>query len=422
MKSKPTIIIIGGTIWGNRGAEAMLVTTIGRIRQDFPNAEFNVFSYYPHQDSQLISDPHVHIHDGTPLSLVLNHFFGALTYKFFSLLGINLRFLKIASVLDQSDILLDIGGITFADGREMFLPFNILSIWPAILLGTPVIKLAQAVGPFEHAFNRILARNFLSRCKHIFLRGSSSARHITRLNLPAGKTSPAADIAFLYKPAYSLSAENIPRINILLDRIQQEKSKGKKLIIISPSILVDQKMHKMNRNYIDLLLMALARLNRDDFFYIFMPNATREGSSKHHNNDILLVNRIMRNAEQSNLPQPLQNAIAFIDYDLNSHAIRQVTEQADLLITSRYHAMISGLALTIPTIVIGWGHKYQETMAAFGLSQFVLNSSDPDLDLTEMIKKALESNPQIRKHLQCHLPVVRQLADNQFVAISQYLK
>ena len=32
MGSEPTIAITGATLWGNRGAEAMLVTAIGQVR------------------------------------------------------------------------------------------------------------------------------------------------------------------------------------------------------------------------------------------------------------------------------------------------------------------------------------------------------------------------------------------------------
>jgi len=45
MNKPPVIGIIGGTIWGNRGAESMLVTTIGMLRQSQPDAQFVVFSY-----------------------------------------------------------------------------------------------------------------------------------------------------------------------------------------------------------------------------------------------------------------------------------------------------------------------------------------------------------------------------------------
>ena len=59
MEVKPRISIIGGTFWGNRGAESMLATTIGMISRAFPDARFVVFSYYPEKDRQLVRDNRV---------------------------------------------------------------------------------------------------------------------------------------------------------------------------------------------------------------------------------------------------------------------------------------------------------------------------------------------------------------------------
>ncbi len=104
---------------------------------------------------------------GKPLSLATRHFFGALIGAFCKKIGAGIpkgEFFKIARALAESDVLLDIGGITFSDGREKYLPFNILSIWPAMLLGVPVVKLAQAVGPFKNPLNRFLRKDFLFRC------------------------------------------------------------------------------------------------------------------------------------------------------------------------------------------------------------------------------------------------------------------
>jgi len=425
MNKKPTIAIIGGTVWGNRGAEAMLVTVIGRIRQDFPDAHFNIFSYYLKKDRTLVSDPHIHFYDGSPLSLVANHFLGVIVLKALSFLRIkpkHSRFLKTANALAQSDVLLDIGGITFSDGREKFLPFNILTIWPTMLVGTPVIKLAQAVGPFDHTLNRILAKYFLSRCAHVFLRGKNSTQHISRLNLPSDKTSSAPDIAFLYDPRYSLSNENAQKAYSIVGQIRREQEFGKQIIVIAPSILVDKKLRKKGLDYTDLLLSALGDRNPEKFFFVFMPNATREGSPKQHNNDILMIDKIMQRLKGSNLPEAFQNTCAYIDFDINTQAIRQVISHADLLITSRYHAMISGLALSVPTIVIGWSHKYQETMASFGLSDYALSISEINRDLSPAINEALEQSPHIQARIKDHLPLVREQADSQFRNIRQYFR
>ena len=76
----PVIGIIGGTIWGNRGAESMLATTIGELREKLPVSEFNVFTYYPQKDSQLVNQNRVNILNASPLSLATIAFPFALLY------------------------------------------------------------------------------------------------------------------------------------------------------------------------------------------------------------------------------------------------------------------------------------------------------------------------------------------------------
>jgi len=425
MKNNPKISIIGGTIWGNRGAEAMLVTTICQLRQRFPDASFNIFSYYADKDRSLVSDPHIRVYDSSPKALILHHLLGTLIFKVLIIFGIKPsagKLLKIPSALANSDCLLDIGGITFSDGREKFLPFNILTIWPAIILGTPVVKLAQALGPFKHRLNRNLARIFLSRCKHIFARGKESAAHLAHLSLTDSQSEPAADIAFLYTSDCSLSSENEPRVQELLRGLDRQKQKGKKIIVFSPSILVHAKMAQLGKDYIQQFLSLIQHFGSQDFFYLFLPNSTRETSTEKHNNDILLINHIAARVRQECDQKTAKDAIAFIDFDINTRSIRKLISYADILLTSRYHAMISGLSLSIPTIVIGWSHKYHETMQSFNLSQYVfdINASTPNL--SKSIADMLENAFAIKKEIVNRLPEVQNLAQKQYHYLERLLR
>ena len=71
MQSQPgSFSIIAATCYGNRGAEAMLETVIGRLREREPALRFEVFSYYPADDRRLVDDPQVRIHSSTPFALV----------------------------------------------------------------------------------------------------------------------------------------------------------------------------------------------------------------------------------------------------------------------------------------------------------------------------------------------------------------
>ena len=62
--------VIAATIYGNRGAEAMLETVVGRLREQRPDAHFHAFTYYPADDQRLLRAGHVSLHSSTPAARV----------------------------------------------------------------------------------------------------------------------------------------------------------------------------------------------------------------------------------------------------------------------------------------------------------------------------------------------------------------
>lgn len=422
METSPVFSIIGGTIWGNRGAESMLVTTIGRIRAGFPDARFFVFSYYPTKDRELINDERITILSGKPTSLATRHFIGALAGLICKSIGLGIpkgSFFKIARALSESKMLLDIGGITFSDGREKYLPFNVLTIWPAMMLGVPVVKMAQAVGPFNNFINRFFARKFLFRCEHIFARGEKTSEFLSQLGLAKDKLDTVADIAFLYNPKYSLSRENEDIVNELIGKL--EKIKTKKVIAISPSILVNEKSRKQNQDYGENLLEVIKNMGVVDYHFVFIPNATRGGSDKKMNNDLIIINTIKEMVATNPAYKELSVSTDFINYDLNTKSLREIIAKADILITSRYHSMISGLCLGIPTIVVGWGHKYEETLSSFELEKYCVDFREIT-GLIELVENALINSEKISAKIKQKLVQVEKKASYQFDLLEKGLR
>jgi polysaccharide pyruvyl transferase WcaK-like protein len=320
--------------------------------------------------------------------------------------------------LNESDLLLDVGGITFSDGREKYLPFNILSIWPAMILGVPVIKLAQAVGPFHNPWNRFNAKLFLMPCKHVFARGEKTAEFLEDLGYPKERTDTVADVAFLYSPDFSLSHENDERVKELIQKI---KSCGKEIVVFTPSILVETQSTKMGLDYAGKFFDVIKDLGTEKYHYVFIPNATREGSEETHNNDLLTLERMRSQAEQGVLPADMRSAVEWVTYDINTFSIRAIIATANVLVTSRYHAMISGLCLAVPTVVIGWGHKYKETMDYFGLGNYSLDFGNDQMHLTEIVRDALAKQAAIHQQILKNEGVVHQKAEIQFDFIKREL-
>lgn len=421
MSPKPAVSVTGGTIWGNRGAEAMLVTVVGKLREMRPGGHIYVFSYQPKQDRALVQADDITIISSKPAALVVKHFPLALVSWLLGLLRIRLpdaMLPKAVRALRDSDALLDIGGISFSDGREKFLPFNILLIWPAMLLGVPVIKLAQAVGPFKHPLNRLAAKLFLSRCNRVFARGAITAQHLEQLGLRRDRWERSIDVAFLYEPRYSLSRENEDRLAGLVETLRSWRQEGCPVIGIIPSSLVDDKFTAEARDYAALLTDLFA--TGAEMRFVLLPNATRAGSEKRFNNDLVVIEKV-RQMVRLAFSEADQARIAYVTYDVNTAGTRALIEQCDVVVTSRFHGMVSALSLSVPTIVIGWSHKYAEVMAEFGLEKYALDFGEDDFSLHEAVTELLHAGAPLREQLRATLDTVRANAQKQFDYVEQVI-
>jgi polysaccharide pyruvyl transferase WcaK-like protein len=420
MGSEPTIAITGATLWGNRGAEAMLVTTIGQVRARRPDARIILFSYFPRRDRALLQDARITVIGARPKDLVLRTFPFAVLIWLAGLLRLRWpdRLLPHpARALRRCDALLDISGISFADGREKFLPFNILLIWPAMLLGVPVIKLAQALGPFKNPLTRLSARLFLPRCRRVYARGAVTAGHLRDLRLPASKWEQAADIGFLYQPEYSLTAENEDRVDALATRLAGLRAAGRTIIGLVPSSLVHTKTAKEGGDYAGVFVRLVRDLGGPDVHFVVVPNATRQGSESFANNDLPAI-AALRERLARDLPGV---TVDVVDYDLNTAGSRRLFALCDAVLTSRFHAMVSALTLGVPPVVIGWSHKYAEVLAEFGIERFAVDFADPHADVSALVRALLDERAALRTQIAAALEPVRAAAAAQFASLDALL-
>lgn len=374
--------VIGGSIWGNRGAEAMIATCVGHIRQTWPHARVCIFSYLPRRDRQIVSVPNVIVADARPLALVFSLVPFSILCHLASRLGLTIpdRYLvhEVAE-LRRCRLLLDVFGISFADGRAKFLPFNVLSILPAFLLRVPVVKMSQAMGPFRNPLNRALARATLKRCIHVFARGSITAAHLTALPLKAEQHSVAGDLAFLYRDADSLSREGESEVVALLDRLTEARGSGNRVIGFSPSSVVYLKARRNGFDYIALLAALIRRAIADGDRVVVLPNATRQGSQSLRNNDLPVI-ELLRTHCATRLTPAEFRLVHWFQCDVNTSGIRAIIAATDILVTSRFHAMIAALSVGTPPLVIGWSHKYDEVLQPFGAAAASFDIGTLDVD------------------------------------------
>jgi colanic acid/amylovoran biosynthesis protein len=409
-----TYAVIGGTLWGNRGAEAMVVTTIARVRERDPEASFLVMSYFPERDRELLGGrPGIRVIAARPKDTVVQWVF-ALLARVVGVVGLRLPDAVLpASVrsLRRCRALFDVSGISFHDGRLAVVAYNLMCLWPALLLKVPVIRLSQAMGPFRHPLNRLPARAMTKRAFHTFARGRHTADHVRGLGVVDDRWSVAADVAFAYRPSDSLTSENDDLVEELAARLDRIRADGTEVVAVVPSSLVMQKMTADGSDYPALLQRLIRHLTESGRHVLVMPNATRAATEALRNNDIAVISKLRERLATSGI-EP--DAVSYIDFDLNTASIRRLAESCTLLITSRFHAMVAGLALAVPTLVMGWSHKYEEILEMFGCEADAVDFSGAEEHLLPMTDRMLAEQDAIRDRIRKALPDVIASAESQF--------
>lgn len=378
MRPPQNIGIAAGTLTGNRGSEAMVRTCIDELRSRFPGAAIHVLSYHPAADRAEPLPPSVFVHASTPARLLLCWLPSAVLLKF-------LPFLKrrapaahgagIRSLL-ALDAVLDVAGVSFIDGREIFLGFNVLSLLPFLLHGIPVFKVSQTMGPIRSAPNRLCARWVLSRCRLVVARGRATRAHLDAFGLPAGRVLQGPDVSFLMEsPAHRPVAARGTAIGF------------------SPSSLLARRSPR----YLETLAAAARHFIARGHAVRLIAQAWRPAGSGWRNNDLSVIPALQRL-----IGDPAGVTVA--GPALNARALRSETAACRVLVTSRFHGMINALATGTPPVVIGWGHKYREALDDFGLSSL----DDPDAPgLVRAIQEALDDAERTGAEILARLPGVR---------------
>jgi polysaccharide pyruvyl transferase WcaK-like protein len=310
--------------------------------------------------------------------------------------------------LAESVALVDLAGVSFIDGRERFLPFNILTILPAMLLDTPVFKLAQAMGPFKNPLNRLASR-ILRHCALVVPRGEVTLGHMSQIAFPVHLMHPAPDVAFLFESRDSLSDEGFGEAAELAARAQVLRAEGRAVVGLCPSALLASKAEAEGWDYIGFMASLTSALIADGHSVLLFPNATRAGSEKYRNNDLPVIAAIAERTGATGAD------LLAVHGDVNAAALRVILKSCSCVAVSRFHAMVGALSIGLPVAVVGWSHKYLEVMKRFGLEDFVFDYSTRDVEGLRAVVNRLLADAESHRDA-----ILDRLGDVRAESLSQY--
>jgi len=393
----PRIVLLGATITGNRGAESMLRAAVQRVRDAVPGVKFRLFSLYPCDDRKENTDRDLEIVDFSPIFLVLAAFPMAMALAILARLHFPRRFLlrsKAVREIYTADLVIDLSGISFVDGRGLgILLYNVLTVLVPRMLGTPVVKYSQALGPFRNPLNRLCAQWILPKVSRLAARGRITRANLDTISLPPGRVRECADAAF----AMRIGPEARERIAPLLDGPIFSHS----VVCVSPSSVVESLCRAKGVDYPAIMALFIRYLTDEKGYRVLLlPHSARPGRSTSKNNDLMVCRAVHEKVDRP-------GECVYPEEVYNAEALRALIGSCRFLVASRFHAMISGLAMEVPTLLVGWSHKYAEVLEVFDLEAYALDYALVSLErLKDLFHQMEKEETAIRGKIREVLPSV----------------
>ena len=401
------IAIIGAALSANKGAAAMVESVMARLPNEMGDCHFDILTTYPDADaSRVPAGADAAVVGLQPLRLALVEFPIACLALVARTLRIPLFWVRsrgCRSMLDSS-VVVDVAGISFADGRGFaIVVYNALMTGVPLLLGVPTVKAAQALGPFQSIPNKWLAPLVLRRVKTVCARGARTREHLDSLG--GVNAVDVADLAFSLDEAAGLPSA----VSTALGSIDSN------FIVVMPSAVVKGIFESTGGNYVSAMASLVTEIrSKTGRSVVIAPHSYRAGLPEGRMNDGPVCREVAEACAGD-------SQVLGLDSDLTAGELRHLVALGSVLVTSRFHAMISGLATSTPTVVVGWSHKYKEVLDDFGLSSLGLDSSalNNPPEIADVVARVLSTRDELSQQITAALPAVKVRSLRNFSAIAE---
>jgi colanic acid/amylovoran biosynthesis protein len=404
------VATIGAALSANKCAAAMLRTVVEVLPEHLGPCRFAVLSTYPDADGPRADQASTRVVPLRPVELVFPVLPLLLLGWLVRRLGGSDRAVAwhpAVRALTTADVVVDLAGVSFVDGRGMpILGYNVLMTGAGLLSGTPVVKCAQALGPFRGRLNRLAARLVLPRVATVVARGERTRTHLDDLGL--SNVDEAADLAFLLP----VGEDDRTAARAALRAVGVEGH----YVTVVPSAVVEGYAAARGLDYPQLLARSCERLAADTGGpVVVLAHSARPGAPASRMNDLPLVRAIGDHARD-----PRVVALA---EDLEPAVLRSIIGAGEVCVTSRFHAMVAALAETVPVLVVGWSHKYGEVLHDVGLDGWALTYDEltPET-LDARLGALLAEREAIIRTLRTNLPRVIDRARRNLTAIGRVVR
>lgn len=245
-------------------------------------------------------------------------------------------------------VILDASGFAYSDQFGPIYPEMMLKAYQvAKKRGQKIVLLPQAFGPFDNPQVATAVAKITQLADLVYARDEVSFEHLVGLNGRSPHLKIAPDFTNLVKPA----------------RLGENPIVKGQPCIIPNSRMLEKTETAVQASYLSFLAFVIEYLQGKGLTPFILIHESQS--------DLPLAEAIQ--ARLVTPPVLVQEADAL--------KTKGIIGQASLVVSSRYHGLISGLSQGIPSLATGWSHKYDMLMAAYGCPECLVSPLTPEAEI-----------------------------------------
>ena len=293
------------------------------------------------------------------------------------------------------DAVVDVHGFAFGDEWDARAP-RMAREWTKFChdMGKRFIFMPQAWGSFQKKGFAEPISAMLRESSLYYARDKVSQSHLAKiLDKPVDEVPVAPDIVLRFQGAFS------PVGAYLLRTVGVDASR-RPIIGISPNMKVFERTKGKGTG--NAYVMTLAHIcdycvDRFAAKVVLLPNELSPPSENRRDDRYLcaLIHSSVKNPSSCAVLRGYHSA----------EEIKSVISNCDILIGSRFHALVFALSEGVPVLALSWSHKYRELLCQFGLEEFVFDHDEMDeSEILELLNRLWEEREGRAKTIGLALP------------------
>jgi polysaccharide pyruvyl transferase WcaK-like protein len=221
--------------------------------------------------------------------------------------------------------------------------------------GRRVILLPQALGPFRSKAHRDAFRRIADCADLLYARDHVSLAHAQDAEVPSDRLRLAPDFTCL------LEGELPPRYEAP-DRLA---------LVVPSAKLLTETSEEVRESYLPFLASSVEILRSMNL---------NVSALQHEQGDGRVIAGL-----NARLPVPVQT----LSFDSALH-LKGIIGRAEILLGSRFHALVSALSQGVPAVGVGWSHKYEMLFEDYGCPNRLLQPTVTDAALADHLRAVVE--------------------------------